>query len=146
MEKYFLPLLLLCIVVSSGNILAQDSISIYVAVDGFKNEDGVCRLLLFESEEGFPDSPKAALLMLNEIIRGQKAYFNFRIKPGKYAISILHDENKNKKMDKTWYGKPIEGFGTSNNPKVRFSPPDFEDSVLILNDSNHNITIKLYYM
>ena len=73
------------------------------------------------------------------------ATFDFDITPGTYAISVLHDENLNEKLDKTWYGKPVEGFGISNNPKINFGPPDFRKSSISLKDKNCFVSISMKY-
>jgi uncharacterized protein (DUF2141 family) len=146
MVKTILSVLLIYIAAVGGEVLANDSITVHVMIKGFKSEDGICRLLLYESESGFPDLPEDAALMLSENIRGKTAEFIFKVKRGKYAIAVLHDENLNKKMDKTWYGKPAEGFGTSNNPAVGFGPPGFEESAVNLNEHNHDLIITLNYL
>ena len=48
------------------------------------------------------------------------------LKPGKYAISVLHDTNNNKDMDRNKLGIPKEGFGFSNNVTGAMGPPSFE--------------------
>jgi len=146
MAKSILLALILLLTTASGESSANDSISVYVTIEGFKNEEGICRLLLFESEKGFPDSHEYAELAFGGNIQGKKVEFSFRVRPGKYAISILHDENSNKEMDKTWYGKPKEGFGVSNNPEVGFSQPDFEESAVNLDENNNYLVIRLNYL
>jgi uncharacterized protein (DUF2141 family) len=37
----------------------------------------------------------------------------------------LHDENGNKRLDRKPSGRPREGFGISNNPKVGLKTPSF---------------------
>jgi uncharacterized protein (DUF2141 family) len=146
MMKLFMPILLLFLTAMSGEVQQKDVIMVYVKIEGFKSEDGLCRLLLFEDKKGFPDSSRDAALILNGDIRGKSAEFSFKIKPGIYAIAALHDENTNGKMDKTWYGKPLEGFGSSNNPKVGSGPPGFEESVVTLDGNNNYLNIKLNYL
>jgi uncharacterized protein (DUF2141 family) len=46
------------------------------------------------------------------------------INPGSYALSAIHDENRNGRLD-TFLGIPREGFGFSRNPVIRFGPPRF---------------------
>lgn len=130
---------------TSQDIFAKDSVVVSITVIGFKNNEGVCRLLLYDNKKGFPESQKDAQLMRSEKIRGGKAVFAFKIKSGDYAIAILHDENANGKLDKTWFGRPTEGFGTSNNPKVGFSPPKFEESLISIDNIKNEITINLFY-
>ncbi|MEO7656550.1 MAG: DUF2141 domain-containing protein [Sphingomicrobium sp.] len=46
--------------------------------------------------------------------------------PGEYALLLLHDANRNGKLDKR-FGIPREGFGFSNNAPMRFGPPSAKD-------------------
>lgn len=46
--------------------------------------------------------------------------------PGEYAVSAIHDENDNRKLDKSFIGMPTEGVAFSNNAKIAFGPPKFE--------------------
>jgi uncharacterized protein (DUF2141 family) len=146
MMRSVLPVLLICLVVASGKVRAGDSIYVHLTVEGFRSDNGSCRLLLFESQKGFPDSRDKAAMMLSSKIRGQRAEFTITVRPGRYAIAILHDENANEKMDKTWYGRPKEGFGASNNPKVGFGPPGFEESAVILDEKDNRLTITMNYL
>ena len=49
------------------------------------------------------------------------------IKPGTYAIMVLHDENENHQMDYNENGMPAEHYGMSNNP-MSYGPPQFMDA------------------
>ena len=46
------------------------------------------------------------------------------IAPGRYALLVIHDENRNGKLD-TMLGLPREGFGFSRNPALRMGPPPY---------------------
>jgi uncharacterized protein (DUF2141 family) len=48
------------------------------------------------------------------------------LSPGKYAVRYYHDENLNGKMETNLVGKPMEGYGFSNNVIGKFGPPAFE--------------------
>ena len=62
---------------------------------------------------------------------------------GEYAISVYHDENDNKNLDTGLFGIPKEALGTSNNVKIRFGPPKYQDASFILDQSDLNLTIRL---
>ncbi len=49
--------------------------------------------------------------------------------PGKYSFKYFHDANDNKKLDTNWIGIPKEGFGFSNNAKIKFGPPNFKETI-----------------
>ena len=63
-----------------------------------------------------------------------------------YAVAVIHDKNKNGKLDmrKFPWPKPKEGAGVSNN-KFGFGPPDYDDAVLRLADPVLGIRIEMRY-
>jgi uncharacterized protein (DUF2141 family) len=70
------------------------------------------------------------------------------LKPGKYAVSVLHDANKNKDLDQNKLGIPKEGFGFSNNVIGAMGPPSFERAQIDLGPDQKDleIDIKMKYM
>lgn len=60
---------------------------------------------------------------------------------GEYAVSYVHDENDNKKMDTNFIGIPSEDYGCSNNATGFMGPPKYEDAKFLLKE-NKTITIK----
>jgi len=116
----------------SMNLFAGDSDShgnIVLTVDGFHNNEGIARIALFLSSDGFPGQPAKAIKTLDTEIRDGKLKASFMGIPyGVYAVSVLHDENRNGKMDTNWVGMPKEGYGASNDAKSSFGPPEFDDA------------------
>ncbi|MDM7918294.1 MAG: DUF2141 domain-containing protein, partial [Methanosarcina sp.] len=127
MLKILVVIPLLFLQMDSGQAIT-DEVTLHVKAEGVRNSRGMCYLLLFKNKKGFPDSSHHAEAVLRKPVEGNSVDFRMVTRAGKYAISILHDENLNEKMDKTWYGKPVEGFGVSNNPPVGAGPPDFSES------------------
>jgi uncharacterized protein (DUF2141 family) len=146
MVRIFLPVLVASLIVGMTEVLAGDSVDVSVRVFGFRNNNGICRLLLFGSKKGFPDSPQEAVAVRSARIQGQVVRFTFNVKPGTYAVVILHDENANGEMDKTWYGKPKEGFGTSGNSGIGSGRPEFGESAVLLDEKTNTLTIAVNYL
>ena len=48
------------------------------------------------------------------------------VKPGTYAVMVLHDENINIRMDFK-NGMPLENYGMTNNP-LSYGPPQYSDA------------------
>lgn len=46
--------------------------------------------------------------------------------PGDYAVSVLHDANGNRMVDRSTLGFPKEGVGFSNGQKVYLSAPKYK--------------------
>ncbi len=67
------------------------------------------------------------------------------MKPGTYAVSLVHDENANGKLD-TKAMIPGEGFGFSRNPMILFGPPSFGGAKFTLDANGGAQAIKMKYM
>ena len=63
--------------------------------------------------------------------------------PGAYTVAVYHDENANKKFDKTWIGLPDEPFGLSRNPRIGLSAPTFEETFVDVTGPMVPVDIKL---
>jgi len=64
------------------------------------------------------------------------------LKPGQYAVSVMHDENENGQLDSNIVGIPKEGYGFSNNPRV-MRKPTFDEAKFELGASDLTIKIDL---
>ena len=67
------------------------------------------------------------------------------VTPGTYAISLIHDENGNGKLD-TRVIIPREGFGFSRNPAITFGPPKFAAASFGIVPGMNNQSVKFKYM
>jgi uncharacterized protein (DUF2141 family) len=47
---------------------------------------------------------------------------------GDYVLVVYQDKNRNGRLDKNMFGAPSEPFGFSQNVKVRFSAPGFDEA------------------
>ncbi|MCX6230628.1 MAG: DUF2141 domain-containing protein [Bacteroidetes bacterium] len=137
---------ILCFLLSFISIIAySQNRKITVNVSGFKSDKGKCLLYLYNNKKGFPtDADKAIHTSIGKILNGKSCIILNNIADGDYAISVIHDENDNGKLDKNFIGMPKEGVGVSNNAKGSFGPPSFKDSKFQLNKELliSNITIK----
>jgi len=79
-----------------------------------RNDRGVVRALLFRQAAGFPDSPSAAVARSEaRAVKGSVTLSFKDVKPGRYAVSILHDEDGDGKAATNFIGIPKEGVGVS---------------------------------
>lgn len=68
------------------------------------------------------------------------------VKPGRYAIALLHDENNNGKADRALGMMPTEGFGFSRDAKVRMGPPSFKSAAFDYAGPTKSMAIKMRYL
>ena len=119
-----------------------------IKVVGARNANGKIYVALFQDPTGFPEKGSAALRREQADIDRQtlSAQVVFRDVPqGVYAVSVLHDENSNGKLDKNFFGIPEEGYGASNNPGKRMRAPNFDEAKFSMSSTDQTLQIKLVY-
>jgi len=100
------------------------SSSLDVQVEGLRNARGVIHACLVPQSPNFPDCAKSPQAVKTTVPASERAIHFTNIAPGRYAVTLIHDENQNGKLD-TMVGIPREGFGFSRNPVIRFGAPKF---------------------
>jgi uncharacterized protein (DUF2141 family) len=126
----------------------KDTGTLTVRVTGARNTKGKIGVTLFQDAQGFPDDTSKAVRQQSVEIDSntRSAQVTFKDVPqGTFAVSVLHDENGNGKMDKNFVGIPKEGYGASNNPKKKKRAPTFDEAKFSLNTSEQTIEITLIY-
>ena len=120
---------------------------IHVKVLNIKNSIGTVACALFESLDGFPvEYLHYATNIMVIKIRDAQARFDFLdIPPGTYALTVIHDENMDGKLDTNWLGAPKEGYGFSNDAKAFLSAPSFSAATFHYDGGTLNLTIPLHY-
>jgi uncharacterized protein (DUF2141 family) len=137
-------------VAAGGGAVAQPKATsvLTVKVAGFRNAKGRVDVLLFNSPNGFPDQ-KPKSLDVGEVLINPKtltAEVIFQNPPqGAYAVTVLHDENMNRKLDSNFFGIPREGYGFSMNPPKMRRPPRFDEAKFSLGPGGRVIQVTLIY-
>jgi uncharacterized protein (DUF2141 family) len=121
--------------------------TLIVKVVGLRNTKGKVDVLLFRSPDGFPDEPSKAVVDDEQIDpKTLTAQVVFRhVAPGPAAVTVLHDENLNDKLDTNLVGIPKEGYGASNNPKKRLRAPTFEEAQFAVSRPRETVQIRVIY-
>ncbi|MFO7956073.1 MAG: DUF2141 domain-containing protein [Candidatus Brocadiia bacterium] len=121
--------------------------AIEVTVRGFRNAEGEVLVSLFSAAPGFPNDAERALRTRRVDAAVGTVTVRFEDVPyGEYAVSVLHDENANGRLDTGRLGIPAEGYGASNNPGARFGPPRYKDAAFRLREDVLEVDIELRYM
>lgn len=112
------------------------SYSLTIKAEGLKNSEGAMVLAIYNKEGSIPDQKfKNYYRKENAHIINEKSEFTFNNLPqGLYAVTILHDENNNGKIDtKFMLPLPAEGVGFSNYEEFGLSNrPNFKKASFIL--------------
>ena len=120
--------------------------SLSITVDGLRSARGMIRVCVTANPRAFPDCSRDAAARTASIAAANGAVLDFQhLVPGRYAVSLLHDENANGKVDK-FLMIPTEGYGFSRNASVRFGPPSFSAAAVEIGASALRTRIRMRYM
>ena len=125
----------------------KKTFSLTVKVKDLRNSKGVVQFSIYNKDGTIPDEKfeKYYRQKKAQITKGSSFVVFDNLPIGKYAINILHDENKNSKVDKGWI-LPIEGLGFSNFKSIGMTNrPNFKKASFNL-VSNVTKTINVIYM
>lgn len=116
-----------------------------VDVEGLRNSRGVLQGCLTADRQSFPDCRRDPKAMKVTVPAGTRRLVFSNFPPGDYAVTLFHDTNANGKLD-TVLGLPLEGFGFSRSPVVRFGPPRYDDVNIRLGSGFSRITVRVQYI
>ncbi len=145
--KIFFGLTMLVVFLSFIEQNNDQTFDLTIKVDNLRNSKGVVQFALYNEDGSIPDEKYKKYFKKNiASINDKKSTITFNNLPkGRYAINILHDENRNGKIDKNFI-LPKEGIGFSNYESIGFSnKPKFSKASFELN-SDKEINIKVIYM
>ena len=136
-------LLLIFTILLSGILTTnaqEETFDLTIQISGLNSDKGTLLIALYDKKENFLKK----IFKGNAIkIKDKKSEVTFnKVPKGEYAVSFIHDENDNKKMDTNFLGIPKEDYGCSNNARGFMGPPKYDDAKFNL-DSNKSITIKI---
>ena len=133
-------IIIIGLLVAAQIAFSQDKVSLTLEVEGILDSTGVLKVNEFNSKDTYlKKSVRAVEFDLDAL---QEGSFILRDLPrGEYAISVVHDENRNGELDFGAMG-PIEGYGFSNNPPAAFGPAAYEEARLNV-ENDMTLAIKL---
>jgi uncharacterized protein (DUF2141 family) len=117
--------------------------SLEVTVENIKEAKGMIRVGLFTNENDF--LKKVAEGKIVKASTGKVTVLFENLKPGDYAVSVIHDENENGELDTNIVGIPKEGFAFGNNAMGTFGPPSFEKAKITLDKSAGQVISLKYF-
>lgn len=156
LRKFSVPILLLAIAPAAsaqhdraGKYSApqpgQPLCTLRIHVTGFRNNKGLAGGVAFASPKGWPEDTTRAVVHGGFPIANRQATEEFQLPPGRYGVAVIHDENRNRRLDKNFLGIPKEGFGFANNPKVFLSAPSFRTAAVTVGCPLTQIDVRLIY-
>jgi uncharacterized protein (DUF2141 family) len=125
----------------------EELCTITIKVNGLRNSKGVVQYSIYDKDGTIPDEDfKKYFYQKIGSIKGGNSTMTFVNMPkGRYAVNILHDENKDGKIDKGYF-LPIEGIGFTNYSSIGLmNRPNFKKASFEVNNDVTK-TVKIIYM
>jgi uncharacterized protein (DUF2141 family) len=138
---------LVAIVGAFGQTPAPAENVIHVEISGLRNDKGQVLCALFTSADAFPKKANMAVARLTAKVAERQATCEFTgVARGTYAVSVVHDENANGKLDTNFIGMPREGVGASNDAKGHMGPPKFNAASFPFTGGRLDLKIHVKYL
>jgi uncharacterized protein (DUF2141 family) len=113
---------------------------VVIDIKNIQSNEGEIGCALFANANGFPmESPKSAQQWQKANKSGMQCKFE-NVKSGSYAVSVVHDLNRNYKTDTNFVGIPTEAWGVSNNARPSLRALTFDEAKFEV-DGQKNTTI-----
>lgn len=125
---------------------AAEAAELGVELRGLRNARGLVHVCLTREAAHFPNCAGDPNAVRRTLPTAQAAHFDIpNVAPGNYALSVIHDENGNGRLD-TFMAIPREGFGFSRNPGIRMGPPRFSETVFAIAGPRATMMVVMKYM
>ena len=103
---------------------------LHLVAQGLRNQSGEVLFMLFDSPGAWLEIDRAVRVARVAPTDAEARITFANLPPGEYAVGVIHDENRNGRMDMRWlpYPQPGEGVGASNNAPAKLGPPAYDDA------------------
>jgi len=133
--KILIPLCYVFMIISNS-VLSQNTLEIEIT--GLRNDTGLIMLQLFDENHNLITREKG-------LIKEKKSIIILRdLATARYAVRYFHDENQDGIFETNKIGKPIEGYGFSNDAYGTFGPRPFENWLFEITE-NKKIVLRTRY-
>ncbi|WP_353231045.1 DUF2141 domain-containing protein [Novosphingobium resinovorum] len=136
----------LSLVVVLAGATAPQNTDVSVSVTDMRSAKGQVLACLTTRPDAFPDCEKDPQARKLTVPAASDLHLDFGAVPqGRYAVSLIHDENGNGKLD-TRLMIPREGYGFSRDAPVRMGPPKFAQAAFEVGGEPVRLAIRMRYL
>lgn len=115
LKSIFIAAAMAAATISSVAIAQDGTASLSVTFTGIETQEGAVMGAVFDSEEAYNGKGAPVRMIMVKADKAELATELAGLKPGKYAIKLMHDIDGDMKLSFNPFGMPIEPFAFSNN-------------------------------
>ena len=117
---------------------------LHLKLENIESIEGSIRIAVFEDKSSFEKKEECELCLERKVHSTEDIKITLdSLSFGQYAIAIYHDQNDNDKLDKSLLGIPTEPYAFSNNPKVKWKAPSFEEVAFTFSEDQQSLSLTL---
>lgn len=141
------PGILLVLLTSTLCLAAQTvPVNLQISIHELQSNNGHIKIDLYTNTESFDDeSPLLSYYFNKEIDEKGIFHCNLLLPPGTYALAVIDDKNKDKKINRNIIGYPLEGYGFSSMESIPLRKPNFDEIKFKIFKNEEKIRIKIRY-
>lgn len=125
---------------------AAPATTVSLKVTNLRSAQGQVLACLTTRADTFPDCDKDPNSRKLIVPAATEVHLDFGAVPaGRYAASVIHDENGNGKLDKRLI-VPREGYGFSRDAPVRMGPPKFDSAAFAVEGPSVQMVLRMRYL
>lgn len=117
---------------------------IVVEVASLRSDRGSVRVALYP-EGAWIEQGRELATCHTDVHYGHATCVLTDVRPGTYALAVLHDEDDDGGLDRDFLGLPQEGFGFSNDAAPGFGPPSFRDASFRFDGGERDLVVHARY-
>lgn len=121
---------------------AAQALTLTVEVTDARSTQGTVNAAVFNAESSWLKAAEAARLVKVPTADGTTLLVFTDLAPGRYALSIYHDENGNGQLDKNVLGMPTERYGFTGNSGLMGAPSFTDAAVDLQADTTLRVTLR----
>lgn len=122
----------------------NDRGTLVLELENIESFSGCIRIAIYDDADAFENEGKVVWNKIVPNIQDKNITLPVDNLPfGHYAIALYHDINDNDHLDKNNFGIPTEPYAFSNNPKVKWKPPSYQDSKFHFSKTNQKMSVIL---
>lgn len=109
-------------VAQEGNVTLQ--------IEGLSEVTGNVFVAVYDSGDTWlgDEVATSAKVTITESLKDGLVETRLQLAPGVYAMTVFYDEDGDGELDTNFIGIPKEPIAMSNNAKMKFGPPKYEDA------------------
>lgn len=121
-------------------------VNLLIAVTGVRNARGAISINLYpDAPDDFMKKGKWVERVRVPAQAGEVSACMPVPQSGRYAVSLFHDENNDRRLGRNWIGIPSEGYGFSRDAPTPLRLPHFEEAVITTGPGINRLRIKMRY-